>query len=464
LFFQNEKNKILKRGKMRSPIFARFSLLILLYILPCLLVIEYFMLILHLKKTDTILNLIAGKIIKEMNTVCVIEDDLTLSLMLRTWLTKKNFAVVSAVNISEAKRRLKKQLPDIVLSDMRLPDGDGLSLLKWVKKIDSSLPYIMMTSYAEIPAAVESIKEGAFDYVSKPLNTDELLVKIEQAIAHRPNSSDFVKAPKSDAFEQTEQEEMQIRIAEQDYVAGSSPQYKKLYEYVDLVAPTNMSVFILGESGVGKERIAQLIHQKSERSDAPFVAVDCGVMSKELSASEFFGHIKGSFTGAINNKKGFFLTANGGTVFLDEVGNLSPTVQVQLLRVLQEKRIRPVGSEKDIPVNVRVIAATNEKIDVNVPNPSFRLDLFHRLSEFVLQVPNLRECRDDIPLYLEYFLEKSNRELNKNVSGFTEEVAEILKKYDWRGNLREMKNAVSRMVLVSKNKKITKEDLPDNIA
>ncbi|MDR1652921.1 MAG: sigma-54 dependent transcriptional regulator [Prevotellaceae bacterium] len=399
-----------------------------------------------------------------MNTVCVIEDDLTLSLMLRTWLTKKNFAVVSAVNISEAKRRLKKQLPDIVLSDMRLPDGDGLSLLKWVKKIDSSLPYIMMTSYAEIPAAVESIKEGAFDYVSKPLNTDELLVKIEQAIAHRPNSSDFVKAPKSDAFEQTEQEEMQIRIAEQDYVAGSSPQYKKLYEYVDLVAPTNMSVFILGESGVGKERIAQLIHQKSERSDAPFVAVDCGVMSKELSASEFFGHIKGSFTGAINNKKGFFLTANGGTVFLDEVGNLSPTVQVQLLRVLQEKRIRPVGSEKDIPVNVRVIAATNEKIDVNVPNPSFRLDLFHRLSEFVLQVPNLRECRDDIPLYLEYFLEKSNRELNKNVSGFTEEVAEILKKYDWRGNLREMKNAVSRMVLVSKNKKITKEDLPDNIA
>jgi len=186
-------------------------------------------------------------------------------------------------------------------------------------------------------------------------------------------------------------------------------------------------------------------------------------LSKELAASEFFGHIKGSFTGAINNKKGFFLTADGGTIFLDEVGNLSPEVQVQLLRVLQEKKIRPVGSEKDIPVDVRVIAATNEKIDVNVPNPSFRLDLFHRLSEFVLYVPALRECREDIRSYLNYFLEKSNRELNKNIIGFTPKTLEILNNYDWFGNLREMKNIVNRMVLVSKNQEITEEDLPENI-
>ncbi|GHT17025.1 sigma-54-dependent Fis family transcriptional regulator [Bacteroidia bacterium] len=396
----------------------------------------------------------------EMTTVCVVEDDLTLSLMLRTWLAKKNFSVVSAINIKEAKRRLKKQLPDIVLSDMRLPDGDGISLLKWAKEIDPSLPYILMTSYAEIPAAVECIKNGAFDYVSKPLNTDELLVKIEQAIAQKNSNLPLVQLAKTNNEEEIDVEEETIH---RDYIAGKSPLYKKLYEYVDLVAPTMMSVFILGESGVGKERIAQLIHEKSERCDGTFVAVDCGVLSKELAASEFFGHIKGSFTGAINNKKGFFLSADGGTVFLDEVGNLSTEVQVQLLRVLQEKKIRPVGSEKDMPVDVRIIAATNEKIDVNVPNPSFRLDLFHRLSEFVLYVPNLRECREDIPLYLNYFLEKSNLELNKNILGFDDETLLILKQYDWHGNLREMKNAVNRMVLVCKNQKITKDDLPENI-
>ncbi|MCL1868149.1 MAG: sigma 54-interacting transcriptional regulator, partial [Paludibacter sp.] len=249
----------------------------------------------------------------------------------------------------------------------------------------------------------------------------------------------------------------------QDFIIGSCPQYQKLYEYVDLVAPTMMSVFILGESGVGKERIARLIHEKSERSEGAFVAVDCGVLSKELAASEFFGHIKGSFTGAINNKKGFFLTADGGTIFLDEVGNLSSEVQVQLLRVLQERKIRPVGSEKDIPIDVRVIAATNEKIDVNVPNPSFRLDLFHRLSEFVLYVPALRECQEDIPLYLNYFLEKSNSEFNKNITGFSPAAIEILSNHKWLGNLREMKNVVNRMVLVSKNHEITEEDLPENI-
>lgn len=388
-----------------------------------------------------------------MKTICIVEDDVTLNLMLKTYLAKKNFNVFSASTIKEAKKRFRKQLPDLVLSDMRLPDGDGISLLKWVKAKDSSLPYIIMTNYAEITAAVESIKLGAFDYVSKPLNTDELISKIGQAIMQK-NSNLQPENAGIDAEDYSES---------QDYVIGSSFQYKKLYEYVDLVAPTMMSVFILGESGVGKERIARLIHEKSERRNGEFVAVDCGVLSKELAASEFFGHIKGSFTGAINNKKGFFLTADGGTIFLDEVGNLSPEVQIQLLRVLQEKKIRPVGSEKDIPVDVRVIVATNNKFDINNPNPSFRLDLFHRLSEFELYVPALRECREDIPTYLNYFLKQSNLKLNKNVIAFSPAATKILNCYDWRGNIREMKNIVNRMVLISKNQEITEEDLPENI-
>jgi two-component system response regulator HydG len=395
-----------------------------------------------------------------MKTVCVIEDDLTLSLMLKTWLTKKKFSVVLATNIREAKRRLKKQLPDLVLLDMRLPDGDGISLLKWAKENEHSFPYIMMTSYAEIKTAVESIKLGAYDYVSKPLNIDELFLKIKRAIEQKNN---YFQPEIAEKNPNKEDICTKYCVDTQDFVIGSCSQYKKLYEYVDLVAPTMMSIFILGESGVGKERIAQMIHEKSERSDGAFVAVDCGVLSKELAASEFFGHIKGSFTGAINNKKGFFLTANGGTIFLDEVGNLSSEVQVQLLRVLQEKKIRPVGSEKDIPIDVRVIAATNEKIDVNVPNPSFRLDLFHRLSEFVLYVPALRECQQDIPSYLNYFLEKSNNEFNKNIKGFSPAAIEILSNHKWLGNLREMKNIVNRMVLVSKNQEITEDDLPENI-
>jgi len=398
-----------------------------------------------------------------MKTICVVEDDLTLSLMLKTWLTKKNFSVVSATSIKEAKRRIKKQLPDLVLSDMRLTDGEGTSLLKWVKEIKHSLPVIMMTSYAEISGAVNSIKLGAFDYVSKPLNIEGLFVKIQQAIEETSDNWQTEHAKINSTIINEEKVSSNDSADDMDYVVGASPMYQQLSKYVDLVAPTMMSVFILGESGVGKERIAHLIHQKSERSKGPFVAVDCGVLSKELAASEFFGHIKGSFTGAINNKKGFFLTADGGTIFLDEVGNLLPDVQIQLLRVLQEKKIRHVGCENDIPVDVRVIAATNEKIDINVPNPSFRLDLFHRLSEFVLYVPALRECSEDIPLYLNYFLNKSNSELKKDVKGFSPAATKILSSNRWLGNLREMKNIINRMVLVCDNQQITEEDIPEHI-
>ena len=396
-----------------------------------------------------------------MSSILIVEDDLTLCLMLKTWLTKKKFMVDSTSSIKDAEKKIKNSSPDIVLSDLRLPDGSGIDLLKRVKEFDKSIIVIMMTSYANIGTAVESIKLGAYDYVAKPLNPDELYSKILAAQEQNENMPAGTNA--ASPSKTSKKTNAGRSKGEETYVAGHSPLYKQLYEYVDLVAPTKMSVFILGASGVGKEHIAKRIHEKSERAKYPFVAIDCGVLSKELAASDFFGHEKGSFTGAVVKKQGFFVTANGGTIFLDEIGNLSPDIQIQLLRVLQEKIIRPVGSEKDVPVDVRIIAATNEKIDVAQPNPSFRLDLYHRLSEFVLYVPCLNECKADIPLFLHHFLEKSNEELNKNVIGFTPQALEILSNYSWPGNIREIKNVVSRMVLISQEQYIKPEYIPEYI-
>ncbi len=382
-----------------------------------------------------------------MDSILIIEDDLTLSLMLKTWLSKKNFAVTTALNVADSKKKIADSQPEIILLDLRLPDENGISLLKWVKEKYPSIIVIMMTGYADIGSAVESIKSGAYDYVAKPLNPEELYKKITGAIAQRELGVAEERQP----------------IFPDEYVKGHSLEYQRLYEYVDLVAPTRLSVLIRGASGVGKEHVARLIHDKSERASGPFVAVDCGVLSKELSASEFFGHIKGAFTGAINNKIGYFQTSNGGTLFLDEIGNLSMDIQIQLLRVLQEKKIKQVGGEKEIPVDVRVIAATNEEIDFSSPNTSFRLDLYHRVSEFVLYVPSLSECREDISLYAHHFLEISNWDLKKQIIGFTPDALDYLANYSWPGNIRELKNIINRLTLIAPGPYITSEIIPDYI-
>ncbi len=384
-----------------------------------------------------------------MNSILIIEDDLTLSLMLKTWLSKKEFVVGTVLNVTDAKKRIIEAQPEIVLLDLRLPDGSGISLLKWVKEKYPDIIVIMMTGYADIVSAVESIKSGAFDYVAKPLNPEELFKKITSALTQKGMQEES-SIPEGESMEM-------------DYIRGHSLEYQRLYEYVDLVAPTRLSVLIRGASGVGKEHIARLIHEKSERASGPFVAVDCGVLSKELAASEFFGHIKGAFTGAINNKTGFFQTANGGTLFLDEIGNLSMDIQVQLLRVLQEKKLKQVGGEKEIVVDVRIIAATNEEINLASPNSNFRLDLYHRISEFLLYVPSLAECREDISLYLHHFLEISNGELKKKIIGFTPESLEILVNYSWPGNIRELKNIVNRLTLTAHGNYISPDIIPDDI-
>jgi two-component system response regulator HydG len=371
----------------------------------------------------------------------LIEDDITFCLMLKTWLKKKGIQTESASTISSAKNMIERNSYDLILSDLRLPDGSGMDVLEWSYSKKKEIPFIMLTGYADIQTAVDSIKKGAFDYIPKPINPDILLEKIQEALSTKKEA------------------EVPVSI---NYIKGNSALSKKLYEYVDIVAPTEMSILITGESGTGKEHIANLIHSKSARKSAPFIAVDCGTIPKELAASEFFGHTKGSFTGAIENKTGYFAMANGGTLFLDEIANLSAETQMQLLRALQEKKIRPVGCNDDIRVDVRIIAATNENLSETV-GVKFRDDLYHRLNEFSIQVPSLRERDEDIVLFSNYFLNEGNQEFKKDVVGFTDEAMEIIQKYHWPGNLREMKNVIKRSVLLTTEQYISADILPQEL-
>lgn len=382
-------------------------------------------------------------------SILIVEDDLTFGKMLQAWFVKKGYEVRTAAKVSEAKKRVNEAVPDAVICDLRLPDNDGISLLAWIKSKFPEVVVIMMTGYADIQSAVSAIKLGAFDYISKPFNPEELFTKINEAFAEE----------ETDEVEEAKEIKANPRSA---FVQGTTEDYKRLYEHVDLVAPTNLAVLIKGESGVGKEHIARMIHDKSNVASGPFVAVDCGVLSKDLAASDLFGHVKGSFTGALNDKTGSFASANKGTLFLDEIGNLPIDVQIQLLRALQEKKVKPVGSEKEIKVDVRVITATNEDIEFAVNNGYFRSDLFHRICEFVLEIPSLRESRSDIPLFLDHFLRIANKNLHKKIQGFTPEALEILTSYDWPGNIRELKNVVNRLILVESGKMITVGSIPEH--
>jgi two-component system response regulator HydG len=388
-----------------------------------------------------------------MKDVLIIDDVVTLGLMLKTWFSKKGFQARSVISIGDAKKNIQEQKPDLIISDLRLPDGSGLDLIKWVKESYDDIVIIVMTSYADIQTAVECIRSGAYDYIAKPLNPEEVLKKIQALENSKEKISNHVIPSSGNSVQNT------------GFIRGNSVEYKKVYEYVDLVAPTNLSVFIKGDSGVGKEHIARLIHEKSNRASGPFVPVDCGVMSKELSASDFFGHIRGSFTGAIHDKKGHFVEANKGTLFLDEIGNLSVDTQMQLLRVLQEKKIKPVGANKEIPVDVRVVTATNEDMEKAIASGRFRSDLFHRLNEFMIQIPTLENCKEDISLFAHHFLQMANREMNKNVIGFDEETLALFQSYHWPGNIRELKNVVFRLNLVTQDPIIKadllKETMPD---
>ena len=389
-----------------------------------------------------------------MKTILIVEDDLTFRLVLKTWLEKRGFNILLAKTLYETKKSFANSLPDMVISDIRLSKDNGITILKWIKSNFPNTHVIMMTSYANIQSAVQSIKLGAYDYIAKPFNPEELLIKI--------NELSKLSSQKSSTNKNKPQPEVTTEISS-NFITGTSEKHKKLYEFINLVAPTKLSVLIQGESGVGKEHVARLIHEKSNYSNGPFVAVDCGVISKELAASDFFGHIKGAFTGAIDNKTGYFLAANQGTLFLDEIGNLPIDIQIQLLRVLQDMKIKPVGSEKEIEVDVRIVTATNEDVELAVNNGNFRTDLYHRISEFVLDIPALKESKCDIPKYLKYFLDIANKSLKKNVIDFSPEAIDLLTEYDWPGNIRELKNIVNRLTLLCQEDLITIDLIPDYI-
>ena len=382
-----------------------------------------------------------------MLSILIVEDDITFSLMLTTWLGKKGFVVRSSSSVSDAKRRLGEEAFDLVISDLRLPDSDGIDLLKWLKSTHPSLPLIMMTSYAEIQTAVQAMKLGAADYIAKPLNPDELLGKIKELVCVEE------KAPAR----------VPVSSAPDLYIEGQSQAARQLYEHVRLVAPTDMSVLVTGASGTGKEYIARRIHEQSNRSKAPFVAVDCGAIPKELAASEFCGHVKGSFTGAIENKTGAFVAAQGGTIFLDEIGNLTYEVQVQLLRALQERKVKPIGSNQEIAINVRLISATNENLRQAIEKGDFREDLYHRINEFTIRIPDLKERKEDLLLFANHFLDLANSELQKDIIGFDNDTMQLFQSYSWPGNLRQMKNVIKYATLLATGRYITRKELPEEL-
>lgn len=394
-----------------------------------------------------------------MPHLLIVDDDLTLAIMLRTWLSKQGFEVETASSVKAAGKKLLEDGPfDLVLSDLRLPDEDGLFLLQWMKQKQVSTPVIIMTSYAEVQNAVEAMKQGAADYIAKPVHHEILLQKIQEVI-RTPRPFSPAPAPQPQGGRTTPPPAGTTTIDHKKYLEGKSEAARQLYNYVALVAPTPMSVLITGASGTGKEYVARRIHSLSKRADKPFVAIDCGAMLKDLAASEFFGHVKGAFTGAVTDKTGAFVEANGGTLFLDEVGNLSYDVQVQLLRALQERRIRPVGSTQEIEVDIRLVCATNENLPLAIERGEFREDLYHRINEFTLRMPALHERGRDILLFADFFLQQANEELERHIMGFEPKAVEAMMNYNWPGNLREMKNLVRRATLLAQDDIIRLADL-----
>lgn len=384
--------------------------------------------------------------------ILILEDDASFGLMLNNWFRKKGFKSVLCQNVQAAKKTAMSETFSIILSDLRLPDGDGIMFLAWLRENKIETPLIIMTSYGEIQSAITSMKLGAEDYIQKPINPDVLMEKIHNAL-DKVNKSTSSSA-KSDA------QANDRSGAQQEIITGKSPAAKQMEQYINLIAPTHLSVLLLGESGTGKEFAAKAIHLKSKRKDKPFIAVDCGCLSKDLAPSELFGHLKGSFTSAIENKKGVFEQANGGTLFLDEIGNLSYDIQIQLLRSIQERRIRPVGSSVDKEVDVRIIAATNEDLEQAIATGKFRQDLYHRINEFSINIPPLRDRKQDIGIFAAHFLKLANAEIDKNIQDISPESIKLLENYSWPGNLRELRNVIRRAALFCNGDTIQTDDIP----
>lgn len=397
---------------------------------------------------------------KKKEHLIIIDDDVDICALLKRFFERKGYIVSTAFKAQEGLELIRANKYDVLLTDFRLPDMDGLEVIKNVRSVRSDLPIIVITGYSDVKQAINAIRLGAFEYVTKPIYPEEILLHVQKAIAAKLKPT--VTVDLVDPSPETKKT-LKPQSALPDYISGNSPQSQRIRQLIELVAPTDMTVVILGESGTGKEVAARLIHQCSKRKDAPFVTVDCGALPQEIAGSELFGHVKGSFTGAIADKKGQFEMANGGTLFLDEIGNLSYENQIKLLRVLQERMIRRLGSEKDQPIDVRIIVATNEDLKVAMEKGNFREDIYHRLNEFKIELPSLRQSDKDIETYCHFFLEKANNELERSVSSIDDDVMQYFKNYPWPGNIRELKNVIRRSVLLSIGDSIHVNVLPSEI-
>lgn len=381
-----------------------------------------------------------------METILLVDDDLTFAKIIEQFLKKTGYLIDVCHNVKEAAAKLHTRPYSLLLLDYRLPDGTGLDVMHIAHQRSLQVPAIIMTSFDDVRTAVRAMQSGALNYITKPVNQEELLMLVGDAIASKDTSGSLASATQLPVF-----------------VEGISQVAQKMHQQIELVAPTDMSVIIYGESGTGKEYIARQIHQLSSRAGKPFIAVDCGTLSSELASSELFGHVKGAFTGALHNKSGKFEEAEGGTLFLDEISNLDYEVQVKLLRAIQERAIYPVGSNKEVTFDIRIIVATNEDLKAGATNGRFRDDLYHRLNEFRINVPALRQRLEDLPLFVDYFIKQSNQALQRDVRALSPETMNLFRKYDWPGNIRELRNIVKRLILLSTGDIAGEEDLPEDM-
>lgn len=394
-----------------------------------------------------------------MKHILIIEDDTTFAAVLARYLQRHEYTTAHVSSIRTARATLETGHAgiDLILLDYNLPDGNGMEILEFLTQTNIMIPVLIMTGFLDIKTAVGAIKKGAADYITKPINQDELLMQIREALrAGDMPETVPVAVRKPGLIADTAPDD-------HNYVAGRSAAALELSRYIELVAGTDMTVLIVGESGTGKENVARLLHMKSRRASKPFVAIDCGALSNELASSELFGHVKGAFTGALQDKKGQLEIADGGTIFLDEVGNLSYENQMKLLRVLQEKEMMRVGDYTPVKIDVRVVTATNEDFQQAISKGTFREDLYHRLNEFKIRIPALSQRKDDLDDFITFFIRQSNEQLHKNITGIDDAVRKIFFSYHWPGNIRELQNVIRRAVLLAAGPQITTAELPEDM-
>ena len=395
-----------------------------------------------------------------MNKILIVDDELNIGILLSKFLTRNGFEVSTSINGNNALEIMTKEPFNLVLCDYRLEDTDGREMLRKIKATYPDTGVIIITGYSDIKLAVELIKMGAYDYITKPLYPDEILNTINKAIETQKAINQHKNLSSGTITKRESKEE----FIPEEFIVGIEAASKELLKQIKLVAPTNFSVILNGASGTGKESVAKSIHLNSPRKDKPFIAMDCGSLTKELAGSEFFGHEEGSFTGALYTKIGHFEMANSGTLFLDEISNLSYELQAALLRTVQERKVKRIGSTKEIDLDVRILVATNENLSEAIQKGQFREDLFHRFNEFNITVPPLRERGKDIMIFAEHFLKEANSELNRNVTDISNEVIECLMTYNWPGNIRELKNVIRRATLLSEGNQIQLKALPLEIS